>query len=80
MAACGCAACGETGYHGRTTISEVLTMNDRLRRLVLDRADARTLQAAAVESGMRTMYVDGMAKAQSGVTSVEEVLRVSRED
>ncbi len=78
--ACGCAACGGTGYHGRTTITEVLTMNDRLRRLVLDRADARTLQAAASESGMRTMYLDGMSKAQAGVTSVEEVLRVSRED
>jgi general secretion pathway protein E len=78
--ACGCAACGGTGYRGRTTVAEVLSLTDAIRRLVLDRADARTIQAAAVEGGMRTMYGDGMAKALAGVTSVDEVLRVTRED
>jgi general secretion pathway protein E len=76
----GCGECRGTGYCGRTTIAEVLTLNDQIRRLILDRADARVVQAAAVGAGMRTMYGDGLAKAVAGLTSVEEVLRVSRED
>ncbi len=76
----GCAECHGTGYCGRTTIAEVLTLTDPIRRLVLDRAEARVIAAAAAGSGMRTMYGHGMAKALAGVTSIEEVLRVSREE
>ena len=75
----GCEACGGTGYHGRTGIIEVLVMTDSLRALVLRRAEASELQAAARAEGMATMYEVGLAKAAAGVTTVDEVLRVTRE-
>jgi general secretion pathway protein E len=75
----GCPACNGTGYHGRIAILEVLTMSDAIRRLVLGRAEAREIQRAAVEEGMRTMYQDGLLKALDGTTTLEEVLRVTRD-
>jgi general secretion pathway protein E len=75
----GCDACHGTGFHGRTVITEVLIMTDDLRRLVLKRADARELQRAAVEGGMRTMHADGVLKALAGITTLAEVMRVTRE-
>jgi general secretion pathway protein E len=75
--AAGCEACRGTGYHGRTVVTEILVMNDPLRRLVLDRGDARALRQAAVENGMRTMYADGALKALAGITTLEEVMRVT---
>ena len=74
----GCARCGGSGYAGRIALTELLVMDDRLRRLVLQRADAGEIQKAAAEGGMRTMYEDGVAKALGGVTSLDEVLRVTR--
>ncbi|MCW2239560.1 GspE/PulE family protein [Azospirillum canadense] len=74
----GCARCGGSGYAGRIALTELLVMDDRLRRLVLQRADAGEIQKAAAEGGMRTMYEDGVAKALAGVTSLDEVLRVTR--
>jgi len=68
-----------TGYLGRTTIMEFLVMNDRLRRLVMQHAGMGDLEAAARECGMRTMYEDGLIKAMAGVTTIEEVLRVTEE-
>ncbi|MCB1875239.1 MAG: type II secretion system ATPase GspE [Chromatiales bacterium] len=76
----GCDECGHTGFRGRVGIHELLTLTDPLRRLVLDRADAGVLQAKARELGMRTMYEDGILKAALGLTTVEEVLRVTREE
>jgi len=78
--AAGCEVCRGTGYHGRTVVTEFLTMTDSLRRLVLDGADARTLRQAAVENGMRTMYADGMLKALAGITTLEEVMRVTSDN
>jgi general secretion pathway protein E len=78
--AAGCDACRGTGYHGRTVVTEILTMTDPLRRLVLDGGDARALRQAAVESGMRTMYADGALKALAGITSIEEVMRVTSDN
>jgi len=75
----GCKACGGTGYRGRSSIMELLVMDDTFRRLVLRRAEAGELQRVAVEQGMRTMYEDGVRKALAGVTTLEEVLRVTRE-
>jgi general secretion pathway protein E len=55
-------------------------MNEEITRLVLARAEAREIQRAAVAAGsMRTMFVDGLAKAQDGLTTIEEVLRATRE-
>jgi general secretion pathway protein E len=68
-----------TGYYGRTTIMEFLTMTEPLRRLVMQHADENKLQAMAASEGMRTMFEDGLAKATTGVTTLEEVLRVTQE-
>jgi general secretion pathway protein E len=75
--AVGCEQCGGTGYRGRAAIMEFLTMTDRLRRLVLKHADATTLQAEAQQEGMETLYEDGLRKAVAGITTLEEVLRVT---
>ncbi len=77
--AVGCETCSGTGYRGRTTLVETLVVNDEIRRLILRRAEARELQKAAVEGGMSSMYEDGIRKALAGVTTVEEVLRVTRD-
>ncbi len=75
----GCEHCNETGYFGRHSLTEVLVITDEIRRLILKRAEAQELHRAAVTEGMRTMYDDGMSKALDGVTTVEEVLRVTRD-
>ena len=67
------------GYLGRTSILELLPVSDSLRRLVMQHATAGELQKLAVAEGMRTMYQDGLLKCLRGVTSVEEVLRVTQE-
>ena len=74
-----CPACGGTGYHGRTSILETLVVNDTIRRLILDRADAAALQQAGVENGMRVLFDNGMEKAVAGVTSIEEVMQATRD-
>ena len=76
--AVGCTDCGGTGYRGRSSIVEILAMTDDIRHAVLKSADAGRLHALAVESGMQTMYEHGLDKALAGVTSIEEVLRVTR--
>ncbi|MFC4729298.1 type II secretion system ATPase GspE [Coralloluteibacterium thermophilus] len=68
-----------TGYLGRTTIMEFLVMNDGLRRLVMQHAGMGEIEAAARSDGMRTMYEDGLIKAMQGITTIEEVLRVTQE-
>ncbi|MEJ1968511.1 MAG: type II secretion system ATPase GspE [Rhizomicrobium sp.] len=78
--AAGCAQCGGTGYHGRSSIVEVLVMDDALRQLVLARADTGAIRRQAVAGGMRPMHLHGMAKVLAGETSVEEVLRATRMD
>jgi general secretion pathway protein E len=75
----GCPQCNGTGFHGRTTILEILVMSERIQRLVIGGADANEIQAAAIEAGMCSMYRDGVIKAMAGVTSLEEVMRVTRE-
>lgn len=75
----GCEHCGGSGYRGRTSILEVLDMTDPIRSLVLRRAEAQEIRRAAVEQGMQTMHQDGLAKALSGVTTLDEVLRVTHE-
>src|SRR5690606_21762808 len=68
-----------TGYLGRTTIMEFLVMNDELRRAVMRHAGMGEIEQLARQNGMRTMYEDGLAKALAGVTTIEEVLRVTEE-
>jgi general secretion pathway protein E len=77
--AVGCSACNETGYLGRTSLLEVLPLTDEIRELILRRASASDIERVAVNAGMRTMFADGMRKVQQGITTVDEVLRVTRE-
>jgi general secretion pathway protein E len=77
--AVGCKACHSTGYHGQMAVIEVLGVSDEIRRLILRHATATDLHRAAVAEGMRTMYQDGLLKALSGETTMEEVLRVTRD-
>ena len=68
-----------TGYLGRTTIMEFLVVSDSLRRLIMQHAGMSELEEQARKEGMRTMYEDGLVKALQGVTTIEEVLRVTQE-
>ncbi len=68
-----------TGYRGRTTILELMGMTDAIRRLVMRHATSGELQDQAVADGMRTMYQDGLLKCLQGVTTLEEILRVTQE-
>ncbi len=78
-AAQACAACNQSGYRGRTGIYEFFTLDDGLRRLIHDRASEQTLRTHVVKSGMRSLREDGMRWVSQGVTSLEEVVRVTRE-
>ena len=66
------------GYHGRSAITELLVMNEELRGLLMRQADAATLEQAARRGGLRTLHEEGLRQAVAGVTSLEEVLRVTR--
>lgn len=77
--AAGCEKCRGSGYLGRACIAEVLRVDDALKTLIMKHVDARQIHKHAVGAGMQTMYEDGLRKALSGVTSIEEVMRVTRE-
>ncbi len=76
----GCDQCRGSGYKGRTTIHEILAIDDTVRPYIMERADARTLEELSVARGMATMRAEGAAKARKGITSVAEVLRMTAED
>ena len=78
-AAKGCSQCGETGYQGRTCIIELLRLDEGIKQKILQHADANELSKYAVQHGMRTMYQDGLAKVLAGVTTIEEITRVTKE-
>jgi len=76
----GCDACRGTGYRGRTGIYELFGITEDVRSLILRRASSREIRRHAVEAGMSTLRQDGWAKACEGVTTIEEILRVTQED
>jgi type II secretory ATPase GspE/PulE/Tfp pilus assembly ATPase PilB-like protein len=76
----GCAECRGTGYRGRTGIYELFEITEEVRSLTLRRVSTREIRRYAIENGMVTLRLDGWAKAQEGVTTVDEVLRVTQED
>jgi general secretion pathway protein E len=76
----GCQNCLNTGYSGRTGIYEAVVINEELRKLILDRADSNTIRKKAFESGMESLRSDGAAKVLKGITTIEEVLRVTQEN
>jgi general secretion pathway protein E len=75
----GCDRCAGTGYRGRIAVLELLVVTDAIRQLILRRATIQEIHRAATAEGMRSMYEDGLRKAMLGLTSIEEVLRVTRD-
>ena len=77
----GCEECLDLGYTGRTAIFEILTVDDEIRHLVTQREDASVIKRSAQDRNiMRTLRYDGALKVLQGITSIEEVLRVTQED
>lgn len=76
----GCNICGGSdGYQGRLGVHEVLEVTDEIAKMIVSRATSEDIQSSAVSDGMLTMQQDGFVKALSGLTTIEEVLRVTRE-
>ncbi len=69
--------CRTSGFRGRVGIFEVFAVDDQIRRLIVERCDANTLRAAAINKGMTTMLQDGLSKAFLGETTIEEVLQAA---
>lgn len=76
----GCDKCNNKGYIGRTGIFELLDIDDSIRQMITGKTDAQSIKNVAVSHGMRTLRNDGFEKAIKGITSIEEVLRVTQKD
>ena len=76
----GCASCGGLGYRGRLAIIEFLPMTDPIRKLIMAHSEAGKIEALAREEGMTTLYENGLQKVLQGVTTIEEVMRVTAEN
>ena len=76
--AVGCPTCLQKGYHGRTTVYELLAMSDRVREALMTAQSDQAIEKAAIDDGMQTMLQNGLAKVMRGETTAEEVLRVTR--
>ena len=76
----GCTRCNGRGYSGRMAILEVLPVSEAIRRLVIKRASAAVIKNQAITEGMKTLRMVGIDKAREGLTTLEEVLRVTSED
>jgi type IV pilus assembly protein PilB len=72
----GCQACGKTGFHGRFALHEVLLVTEDVERLIVDRGHTEDIKKLAVAQGMLTLRQAGLSQVRSGLTSVEEILRV----
>ena len=76
----GCEACRYTGYRGRTAAYEMVQVAESFRRLVVERASTSALREHATKTGMRPLRHDGWTKIKAGITSIEEVLRLTMEE
>lgn len=76
----GCAECNFTGYHGRNGIYEFLTIGEEIQRLILEKADSNSIRQKALALGMKTLWEDGWRKVEQGVTTLEDLLRVTKEE
>ena len=75
----GCEKCEGTGYRGRLCIAEALVVDSAIQSLIVRNAEEREIHQAAIDGGMQTLYESGLRKALEGLTSIEEVLRVTRD-
>ena len=80
MKGVGCRVCGETGFKGRVALYEIMPLSDQLKEAVLQGYSAAELKRVAVEDGMQTLRRSGLAKINQGITTIAEVLRVTRAD
>lgn len=76
----GCAKCNQTGYRGRTTITELLIPNERIKELIVEKSATSVIKNESMKQGMRTLRQDGLAKVLRGITTLSEVIRVSADD
>ncbi len=76
----GCRACRNTGYRGRTAITELMVMDDEIRALTMQKADGSMIRRACTAKGMKLLRQDGAERVLAGQTSIEELLRVTHED
>ena len=76
----GCSACKNTGYRGRIGIFELLVINDRIRKLIADKASSNVIKKIAIEAGMKTLRDDGLDKVLKGITTPEEVIKATQEE
>ncbi|MFC1655326.1 GspE/PulE family protein [Patescibacteria group bacterium] len=72
----GCDLCNHTGYHGRTGVFEILEIDNDIKKMIMENADADEVKKKAVEKGMTTMFDDALDKALNGIITVEELFRV----
>lgn len=75
----GCDQCGNEGFHGRVGIYEVLDIDPDIEKLITQSASTETIEKKAMENGMSTMIEDGLSKAVQGLTTIEEIMRVTKE-
>ncbi|MBI1923945.1 type II/IV secretion system protein, partial [Candidatus Poribacteria bacterium] len=75
----GCSVCQEKGIKGRRAIHEVMAMNDAIREMVLKGASGYEIKQAAMENGMKTLRQDGLEKVAQGITTLEEILKITLE-
>src|SRR3569833_263965 len=78
MRGAGCEECRGLGYQGRLAIYELLVLNEAMRPLILNRSSSTTIAQKAMDQGMRTLRTDGWNKVKNGITTIEEVLRVTQ--
>jgi type IV pilus assembly protein PilB len=76
----GCEACNGTGYKGRIAIYEVMALSPELRDTVLSGGSALEIKRGAIQQGMRTLRMSGLEKLKEGITTVQEVVRVTFKD
>lgn len=76
----GCVQCRGSGYLGRTGIFEILVINGGIREMIAEKYSAQDIKARAVSGGMKTLFMDGLEKVRRGVTTLQEVLRVTQKD
>jgi type IV pilus assembly protein PilB len=74
----GCDKCSGSGYKGRVGLYELVVMDDEIRRLIVKRASEQDIKRAARQGGFKTMFEDGLDKVEAGITSLDEIMRVTR--
>ena len=79
MKGTGCGSCNKSGYRGRMAVFELMMMTPKIREMTFKQASTVEIRKAAIAEGMSTLYMDGIRKVRTGLTTVEEVMRVARE-